>query len=140
MFVRELLRLTDERVGASFQQIKDLIYDINLCRPDLESLYELRPRRFLPIKSTNGQVTLGKITDKFAVIDHPQYGRIFESKVPVLDFDFEEIHKLRPFLYSLSLGDRFMSQMVRETSTADGSHKDTELSEKMREKSYAIFR
>ena len=140
MFIESLIQLVNGHSTPSPQRVKDLIYDINSWNPDRKALEGLSLWNMLPVEGTDGQITLSKVTDTFAIVDRVNFGDLFKNKVPLLNFELEEVHGLRPFLSALSLGGRYISQLVKEFTTVNGCNFDRTLSGEMREKAYALFR
>ncbi len=140
MFIEEIRRLANGAEAPSIQKMSELIKEISSREPTREALGILRACNILPIKGTDGQVSLKHAASRFAIVDRLQYGDLFRGEVPMLDFGLEDIHELRPFLLALNLEDRYMSRTVKEVSMTNASTLDPVLSRSMREKAYAIFR
>lgn len=140
MFVEELIRLANSDEPPTISQVKGLIKDISFLGPTKTALAGLRLCKIMPVKDTDGQISLRKSTSMFAIADRLQYQNFFQAKVPMLDFSIEEVHDLRSFLVALSLEDRYMTQTIKETTTANDSTIDLVLSKEMQEKAFAIFR
>lgn len=139
-FVSELVRIADSNEAPPMQKVKELIRDVNAWGPDRTALVDLMECDILPIKASDGHVSLGSRVDVFAIVDRRQYGDLFKARVPVLDFAFEDIHDLEPFISALSLQDRYMSHSIREVSDACDASIDRRLTRHMQEKAYALYR
>ena len=140
MVINTLVHVAKNRNIPPFQQVRDLIRDITFWSLGATSLDDLRLCNVLPVKGTDGQLALKNSTDIFAIVDRLEYGELFKDKLPVLDFDLEDIHALQPFLFALSLRARYMSQLIKETSTVNGCRIDVVLSNEMRKKAHALLR
>jgi hypothetical protein len=140
MFVEELKALAEGVRVPTIEEVKHFIDEINRREPREGTLEELKPLNILPVRPINGDVRLTNSHPPFAIIDRLEYGKAFEGKYPILHFNLEEVHKLQPFLSALGLQDRYMSKIVEEKSTVEGGAWDRDLSDKFRQKAYALFR
>ena len=78
--------------------------------------------------------------DDFIIVDRKKYGNHFRGVIPILDFSVEEIQGLESLILALGLSDRYMSQTVRETSSAKDFLLEPVLSQEMRHRAYALLR
>ena len=140
MYVHELKLLVGGNNKPSIASVNELIKEINSYSPRRGALEELKTSPVLPIKGTDGQITLRSTTDFFAIIDRDEYEKLFRYRVAVLDYTLEQAHELRPFISALGLEDRFMSLNVKETSRVNVFSRVSRLSDNIREKAYALFR
>lgn len=82
----------------------------------------LRDAKIFPIKYGNNAPVLQSAKTEFAIVDRVHLQEHFDGRVALLDFDLEDIHRLRPLLSWLGLESRFLSNSVREiTSVPPGS-------------------
>ena len=98
------------------------------------------PYAIFPVQGTDAKMSLNKSLDLFAIIDRSEYASAFKGKVPILDFDIEEVRELRQTILALRLEDRYMSQLVVESSTVKDSSKEETLSNSVQKRAYALFR
>ena len=140
MYVEELKLLVASDEIPPTDAVKELIKQINSMGPRLGALERLEMLPMLPVKSVDGQIFLARKTDAFAIVDHETYQELFSSKVPFLDYTKEEVHELQPFISALGLQERYISQLVQETSTVNVSSKSARLSNEIKQKAYALFR
>lgn len=140
MFVEELQRLANGDNAPPIQQVSELIKEISSRGPTQEALNELRDCNILPVKGTDGQVSLQHAGSRFAIIDRLQYEDLFKGKIPMLDFGLEDIHELQPFISALGLEDRYVFPNIEEKSKANPSTLDPILGRSMRAKAYAFYR
>ena len=140
MVIDTLVHVANNRNTPPFQQVRDLIRDINSWSLGATSLDDLRLCNVLPVKGADGQLTLKNSRAVFLIVDRLEYGDLFKDKLPVLDFGLEEIHALQPFLSALSLKFRHMSHLIKETSSVNGCQMDVVLSNEMRTKAHALLR
>ena len=140
MFVESLIELCNGHIDPPFQRVRELLHDINSWRPSHEALEGLRSCNICPVRGPNGELMLRNPRQSFAIIDRVQYGDLFLNKIPILDLKFEEAHELRPLLIALSLEERYISNLVTETSIVDDCELDLQHTWLMRCKAHAIFR
>ena len=139
-YIEELKLLVAGNKRPSVETVKELIQYINSMGPRQEALKELQHCPILPVKDVNGQITLRRPSDAFAIIDRHDYEYLFSGKVPVLDYTKEEAHELQPFISALRLVNRYMSLIVKEISTVTVALRDPKVTHSIRDKSYAMFR
>ena len=139
-YIEELKSLAVGNKRPSVETMKELIQYVNTMGPRQETLKDLRSYPILPVKDVNGQVTLRRPSDAFAISDRLEYEHLFGGKVPILDYTKEEAHELQPFLSALTLANRYMSLIVKEISKVNVALRHPKLTHSIREKSYGIFR
>ena len=140
MLVEELKRLAISDGDDSIPKIKALIEDIENLGPDEESLGHLKSYNVLPVRGVDGIVRLKNTTDIFAIADRVEYEKAFYGQLAVLAYTIEEAHALKSFISALGLTERYMSQRVKETSTAKSFIKESSLTDDIKAKAYAISR
>ena len=140
IYIEELKFLAAGNKSPPVETVKELIQYINSMGPCQETLMELQSCPIVPVKDVNGQVTLRRPSDAFAISDRLEYEHLFGGKVPILDYTKEEAHELQPFLSALTLANRYMSNIVKEISTVNVALRHLKLTHSIREKSYGIFR
>jgi hypothetical protein len=140
MFIKELKLVADGERAPTVREVRHFIDEINRREPRDGTLKELNQLNILPVKQANGQVALRNTGNDFSIIDRLEYAKAFKGKTPILHFSLEEVHELQPFLSGLGLQGRYMSRIVEEKSTVEGGARDPDLSDKFRQKAYALFR
>ncbi|OAL53028.1 hypothetical protein IQ07DRAFT_585016 [Pyrenochaeta sp. DS3sAY3a] len=104
------------------------------------ALDELKEVAFLPKKQADGASILVKVTDDFAIPDHPRYATALAGKDALLDFEWDEVSILQVIFRYLRLTGRYLSAMAREVSTVgDDAVEDVGLSQQLNVKAYALF-
>ncbi|KAJ4011027.1 hypothetical protein NW766_007659 [Fusarium irregulare] len=87
----------------------------------LESRYidpdPIRKAKVFPIRHSNGTVSLGSIDVAFAIGDRAKLKTAFEDKVSLLDFDLEDVRRLKPLFEWLRLQGRYLSNCVQEETS-----------------------
>ncbi|KAJ3494321.1 hypothetical protein NLG97_g4156 [Lecanicillium saksenae] len=102
----------------------------------------LKGANIFPIKYGNSEPVLRSAETDFAIADRVHLQEHFGGKVALLNFDLEDIHRLRPLLSWLGLESRFLSNSVREIiSVSPGSGNIIAASGRdLRRKAYYIVR
>ena len=139
-YIEELELLIADGSSPPGKKLKTILKAIGSRKPQKSVLDRLKLRRFLPVWGVDGALSLKGVMDDFVVVDRKKYGDIFRGVIPSLDFSVEEVHGLESMILALGLSDRYMSQTVRETSSARDSLLEPVLSREMRHKAYALFR
>ena len=139
MLIDQVLAIADEKIPR-LQAIRDLIKELNSFAPRAPALDRLIGAPILPVKGTDGIIKLFKTTDAFAIGDRVHYSELFANKIPVIDYNMEDTHRLESFLSSLGLEDRYMSRLVQERSMVGSASKHVKLSDRLKIKAYSILR
>ena len=139
-YIDELQSLVVSDESPSVEKVKDLIKQINSFRPGKGALDKLKPYGFLPVQGTDATTSLKTALDLFAISDRSAYASEFIGKVPILEFDREEVRELSPTIKALNLEHRYISQLVVETPTAEDSSKEGTLSDSVQKRAYALYR
>ncbi|UPK97203.1 hypothetical protein LCI18_008138 [Fusarium solani-melongenae] len=84
----------------------------------------LLTRRIFPVRYPDGHVQLEKATVEFAIVNRAQLGHIFKPMTKTLDFDLDQVRRLRPTLSWLGLGTRYISEAIWEVSRVQGASKE----------------
>ncbi|KAL9092010.1 MAG: hypothetical protein Q9159_001155 [Coniocarpon cinnabarinum] len=106
---------------------------------EFESLLgQLKTARFMPVKKSDGGVSLCSIHDSFIIGDRPSYATKFAAHADMLDFDDEEVRKLHCLFLKLNLQNAYISTKVTTTSRPVSSELDEERTDDFRKRSYAL--
>jgi hypothetical protein len=76
-------------------------------------------KEVFPIRFPDGDVKLLKGSESFALLDRKSLGDDFLNKAKFLDFSIEETRALHSFIKWSRLEDRYLSQSIREISSAN---------------------
>ena len=99
--------------------------------------------RVFPVRSPDGEVTLlSAAGHDFAIVDRKALGLKFEDSAKLLDFAFDEVHRLRHFLEWAGLDERRLSVRVTEVTapaTNDGGVLE-ESERQIKPRAYALCR
>jgi hypothetical protein len=95
-----------------------------------------------PVRYPDGQVKRLSARTDFAIVDRKRLADAFRHQAKFLDFTFDEVQTLRPFLVWVGLESRYLSTTVREVSALDGNVKEPISSpvRDIRNKAHALFR
>lgn len=141
--VEELFTLATQQ--PTTQRVKQLIWAINGMKPRPSDLNTLSTCDFLPVRvSRHGvaqHIEFLACQSDFAIVDRIKLADIFEGHVDFLDFSLEDILQLEPFLTSLDLGDKYLSQVCREETDCQGeSSLDNRLTADFKIRAYDLLR
>ena len=138
--MKELKALCGRKTVPLHNEIRDLLQEINACKPSAEDLSPLQSLDFLPVKDVDKIVRLKSASDLFTIIDREEHERMFRHSVATLDYDIENVHKLRYLIVALGLQDNYSHTMASESSSPKDSSKSLKLTDKFQRKAYALFR
>jgi hypothetical protein len=146
MVYDELLGMEPQHT-TTVAEIKAQLWSFNsLLRTETLGGSQTPPRllkkSILPIRYPDGQVSLRAADTEFAIRDHKSLGGRFCDKVKTLDFSDREVRSLEPFLKWAGLEDRYISRLVKETTTL-GSGDKFPISEQrydIRKKAHGLLR
>ncbi|CAH0025380.1 unnamed protein product [Clonostachys rhizophaga] len=130
----------------SIDDIKNDIWSLNALlqtdRTHIDPVPLLREAIF-PVKYPEGGLALRNIDAVFAVGDDRQLCGRLQSHINLLDYDFEDIRRLKPFICWVKLDERYLSQSVREFTRVSSSATRRPITEDkydISRKAYAILR
>ncbi|CAH0058483.1 unnamed protein product [Clonostachys solani] len=130
----------------SIDDIKNGIWSLNALlqtdRTHIDPIPLLRENIF-PVKYPDGSSALGNIDTVFAVGDDRQLCSRLEIYINLLDYGFEEVRRLKPFISWAKLDERYLSQSVREFTRVSSSARRRPITEDkydISRKAYAILR
>ena len=143
MLVDELSLVVSSKLTVS--DVKSLIWHINSFSPSRKALEKLNTLPIFPVKAANrglDPTVLRARKENFSIIDRQPWAEAFEGKIDVLDFRLEEVRRLQPFLSCLNLENRYLSRVVRETSSfqrGNGEQSRTQ-TRRLRRRAHALAR
>lgn len=140
LYVKELIALCGRKKEPPHCEVRDLIQEINACKPNAEQVSALKPMNFLPVKDVDKVVRLRSTSDMFTVLDLQEHETMFQGLVATLDYNIEEVHNLWYLIDALGLRDNLSSAMASESSSAKDSSKSVKLTEEFQRRAYALFR
>lgn len=130
----------------SIDDIKNDIWSLNaLLQTDRTHIdpAPLLKEAILPVKYPDGGSALRNIDAVFAVGDDRQLCGRLQAYINLLDYDFEEIRLLKPFIRWAKLEERYLSQSVREFTRVSPQATRRPITEdkyEVNRKAYAILR
>jgi len=89
-------------------------------------------KRVFPVRLPNGEVTLLKGSDDFALVDRQSLRDDFVAQANIFDFSLDETRLLREFVEWAGLTGRYLSSGVEEITSVD-SHSTRPISLRSRE-------
>ncbi|XEU94732.1 hypothetical protein FSHL1_000016 [Fusarium sambucinum] len=76
----------------------------------------IRQAKVFPVRYPTGTVVLSSVSVDFAIGDRDKLKTVFREKIALLDFEMEEVRRLRPLIEWLKLQDRYLSNSVEEST------------------------
>ncbi|KAF5723346.1 hypothetical protein FMUND_1980 [Fusarium mundagurra] len=76
----------------------------------------IRRAKVFPVRYPTGTVVLSSVSIDFAIGDRDKLKTMFRDKVALLDFEMDEVRRLRPLIEWLGLQDRYLSNSVEEST------------------------
>ncbi|KAL5608429.1 hypothetical protein FOBRF1_008926 [Fusarium oxysporum] len=76
----------------------------------------IRQAKVFPVRYPTGTVVLSSVSVDFAIGDRDKLKTMFRDKIALLDFEMEEVRRLRPLIEWLKLQDRYLSNSVEEST------------------------
>ena len=68
---------------------------------------------------SNGSVQPLTANQDFAIIDRQNYADVLKNKIKILDFNLDEVRRLRPLIKWAGLTGRYLSRSVVENTVVD---------------------
>ncbi|KAL6898616.1 hypothetical protein GGI43DRAFT_408166 [Trichoderma evansii] len=94
-----------------------------------------------PVRYCNGEVALRSAKVDFAIPDREYLSVMFKEKITMLDFNLEDIHRLKPFFEWTKLQGRYLSNCVMEgTSVSEPGRPISMESNDLKRKAYYFLR
>jgi hypothetical protein len=123
---------------------KEIVQEMmNICAFNPKADYvreKLADCKCFPVKNPNNQIQWRSAAGSFAIFDRQDYGKLFSGKISMLDFSREDVHSTEPILLALGLGGRYLSRAVSESTQVQDGNLDSQLTNDLRRKAYAICR
>ncbi|KAF2680362.1 hypothetical protein K458DRAFT_94472 [Lentithecium fluviatile CBS 122367] len=146
MLIKELSRMaTDGEPQVS--EIRQRLIDVGgmIARGSIDgslsdALEKLGEVKFLPKKTSDGELKLVGVDEDFAILDHERFGRAFAEHCILLDFALHEVQILDTIFQHMRLSYRYLSAAVKEVSTVgDAAVQNEDLEGKLQAKAYALY-
>lgn len=102
----------------------------------------IRQAKVFPVRYPTGTVVLSSVSVDFAIGDRDKLNTMFCDKIALLDFEMEEVHRLRPLIEWLKLQDRYLSNSVEESTfiSSDSERPISTPNRDLKRKAYHIAR
>ncbi|KAI1297487.1 hypothetical protein F5Y03DRAFT_386916 [Xylaria venustula] len=123
MMAIDALKLLVSHPSPLVQEVKESIWTANSflsAEEDLPDPSDLLKSSIFPVRYPNGAVTCNPVSTEFFVVDREQLAQNFSNKVKFLDFNLEEVVRLRPFLHWAGLQSRYFSHCIKEVTSFPG--------------------
>ncbi|KAN0122902.1 hypothetical protein V8E51_001228 [Hyaloscypha variabilis] len=119
---RELLNIGSSTPEISY--VKNLLWSLKAILPSDTSAIpafadELASCRIFPVRMSNGSVQPLTANQDFAIIDRQNYADVLKNKIKILDFNLDEVRRLRPLIKWAGLTGRYLSRSVVENTVVD---------------------
>lgn len=145
--VYDELVLLGSSSDTSAIDVRDPIMSLNSFLMDTELVNwpkatNLMRAKILPIRAPNQIVSLASAETDFVIVDRTHLGEIFAAQVKTLDFSFDDVRRLDPFIQFLGQSRKRLSETIREITTVDESEKQP-LHSRQRQigpKAHALYR
>lgn len=146
MLIEEVKKMAKENapniedIRTRLLSIGKLVLKIGINEPRAKALTSLAKAKFLPQSTPSGAKILVGKDDEFVINDHQRYGEAFRECFVLLDFSVEEVHVLDTLFRHIDLGQRYLSQTVKEVSTVGSDAIQSEvLTKDFRNRAYALY-
>lgn len=94
-----------------------------------------------PVRYCNGEVALRSAKVDFAIPDRDPLRNVFQDRITMLDFNLEEIRRLKPFFEWTKLEGRYLSNCVLEGTSVSKIGRSTLVEQRdLKRKAYYILR
>ncbi|KAF5710614.1 hypothetical protein FGLOB1_5378 [Fusarium globosum] len=102
----------------------------------------IRQAKIFPVRYPTGTVVLSSVGVDFAIGDRDKLKTMFRDKIALLDFEMEDVRRLRPLIEWLKLQDRYLSNSVEESTfiLSDSERPISTPNRDLRRKAYHIAR
>ncbi|KAF5007724.1 hypothetical protein FDECE_5972 [Fusarium decemcellulare] len=130
---------------SSTEEIKVAILSFNgLLQAERTNLdpEPIRKAKIFPVRYPNGTVVLSSVDVDFAIGDRDKLKAKFQDKISLLDFDLEDIRRLKSFFEWAGLQERYLSNSVRERTSIpnDSGRPISSRNRDLKRKAYYIAR
>lgn len=109
--------------GNNTEEVKVAILSLNgLLQTETTRLdpEPIRQAKVFPVRYPTGTVALSSVSVEFAIGDRDKLKTMFCDKIALLDFEMEDVRRLRPLIEWLKLQDRYLSNSVEESTFIAG--------------------
>jgi hypothetical protein len=133
--------LKDLAKKQEHDKIKRELMCIAALDPSAEDLKSLRKTNIFSVRVAGAVAALTNSESDWIIVDRKEYADAFEGqKIYVLDYSMGEVQRARKFLEAMGLARKFMSAAVKEETMVEGGALNSELTNAMRAKAYALYR
>lgn len=136
--LRQSPRSSTEEVKVAILSLNGLLHTES-ARLDPEPI---RQAKIFPVRYPTGTVALSSVSVDFAIGDRDKLMMMFSDKIALLDFEMEDVRRLKPLIEWLRLQDRYLSNSVEESTSisSDSGRPISTPNRDLKRKAYHIAR
>lgn len=136
--LRQSLQSSTEEVKVAILSFNGLLQ----TEPSHLDPKPIRKAKIFPVRYSNGTVVLSSMDVGFAIGDRDKLKTQFQDKISLLDFDLEDVCRLKPFFEWVGLQNRYLSTSVRESTSisSDSGRPISSRNRDLKRKAYHIAR
>lgn len=108
---------------SDINDIKDAMLSLSSRLQTSPTLLDPQPildANIFPVRYCNGEVVLRSAKVDFAIPDRDNLSNMFKEKITMLDFELEDIRRLKSFFEWTKLQGRYLSSCVKEGTSVSG--------------------
>ncbi|KAF5578414.1 hypothetical protein FPANT_10022 [Fusarium pseudoanthophilum] len=133
------------KLGTNTDETKVAVLSLNgLLQTETTRLdpEPIRQAKIFPVRYPTGTVVLSSVSVEFAIGDREKLKTMFRDKIALLDFEMDEVRRLRPLIEWLGLQDRYLSNSVEESTfiSSDSERPISTPNRDLKRKAYHIAR
>ncbi|KAF4959046.1 hypothetical protein FGADI_1924 [Fusarium gaditjirri] len=120
---------------SNIEDIKVALFSFNDFLQSDEGNWDPEPiktAKIFPVVYPDGTTALRSMDVEFAIADRDSLRSKFSDKIALLDFDLEDIHRLRPLFSWLRIQERYLSRVAATFRSARFQHGETHLYNQLR--------
>lgn len=124
--VVEKLRDQGRAGSSSVAEVKSTIWTLNSLlqsqQTDIAPAEQVINNAVFPVQLPHGGVQLQTSASAFAIADRKHLFNYFSSKANLLDFEVDEVLRLKPFIQWTGLNGRYLSLCIKEITMVGEDH------------------
>ncbi|KAF5562721.1 ATPase-like ATP-binding domain-containing protein [Fusarium napiforme] len=133
------------KLGTNTEETKVAVLSLNgLLQAETTRLdpEPIRQAKVFPVRYPTGTVVLSSVSVDFAIGDRDKLKTMFRDKIALLDFEMDEVRRLRPLIEWLGIQDRYLSNSVEESTfiSSDSERPISTPNRDLKRKAYHIAR
>ncbi|KAF5638186.1 uncharacterized protein FTJAE_5432 [Fusarium tjaetaba] len=133
------------KLGTNTEETKVAVLSLNgLLQTETTRLdpEPIRQAKVFPVRYPTGTIVLCSVSVDFAIGDRDKLKTMFRDKIALLDFEMDEVRRLRPLIEWLGLQYRYLSNSVEESTfiCSDSERPISTPNRDLKRKAYHIVR